>query len=154
MTLSRPATLADVAFVADHMRVEDIAECEAGGLSSSDALTLSYNSSLVVNALLEPHTGTPVAIVGVCPGWKPKWGAIWLLGTPGIEKNRITFLRNSKPALASLYADSNKEVLYNYTFCENTVHHAWLRWLGFVFLRKVQLPPHGQPFYEFVKIRG
>jgi hypothetical protein len=154
MTIMRPATLDDVSFVATRMRVEDAAECHAGGMSPLDALTLSYETSLVVYALLEPVLQVPGAILGVCPGVYPKWGAIWLLGTDAIRKYRTTFLRNSKPALAHLYEETQKDVLYNYTFCENTVHHAWLRWLGFTFLRKINLPPHGQPFYEFVKIKG
>ena len=62
-----------------------------------------------------------------------------------------SFLRHSRPLLTQLFADY--DALYNYTYERNTVHHNWLRWLGFVFLRRVELTPNNF-FYEFVKVRN
>lgn len=154
MKLTRPATLDDVQFVTNQMRVEDIEEVKALGLSPLDALTLGYETSLVTYTLLTPDTNEPGALLGVAPSTNPMLGAIWLLGTDSIVKHRFTFLRNSRPTLAALFEETQKEAFYNITFCENTVHHLWLRWLGFTFLRKVNAPPLGQPFYEFMKLKG
>lgn len=148
----RPATPADVDHVAIHMRPEDRRECEAAGLASTEALWASYRTSEVAYSLVAPD-GEVVAVVGVCPGTNgPTWGAIWLLGTDGIKRNAKTFLKHSKEALAQLYADTGKEVFYNYTFSENTVHHDWLRWLGFTFLPSIKLGE--ADFIPFVRLKG
>jgi hypothetical protein len=143
----------DVDYIANNMRDADVKECEAGGFTSFAALLHSINTSIICKTLITPDTREPGAILGVCPGFSPSWGAIWLLGTDSIKQHRVPFLRRSRQALAELYEESGKEVFYNYTFVENTVHHSWLRWLGFTFLRKV--PFHnGNEFYEFVKLKG
>jgi hypothetical protein len=144
----------DIEHVATNMRKEDIEECEAGGLSPFGALAMSIENSIVAKVLVAPDTGKAGAILGVCHGFSPSWGAIWLLGTDDIKRHRLTFCRQSRRTLPLLYEESGKEVFYNYTYVGNEVHHAWLRWLGFTFIRKVPLPPHGQHFYEFVKIKG
>lgn len=151
--LIRPYNMDDVDFIAEHMRKEDIEECGAGGLTPFQALLQSIGSSTVCKALLTPDTREPGAILGVCEGFSPRWGAVWLLGTDAIKRHRIPFLRHSRDTMADLFQETGKEAFYNYTFVNNTVHHQWLRWLGFTFLRKVQLPPYGQEFYEFAKLR-
>lgn len=153
-SLIRSPSLEDVWHVGDNMRTDDIEECKAGGFTPLGALGHSIATSIVYKALVAPDTGLPGAILGVCPGFSPAWGAIWLLGTDDIKRHRVTFLRNSRTTLKALYEETGKEVFYNYTYVENHVHHAWLRWLGFKFIRKVSLPPHGYQFYEFVKIKG
>jgi hypothetical protein len=144
----------DIDHVVAHMRKEDVEECAAGGHTPFGALAMSISASIVCKAILAPDTGKPGAIMGVCPGNVPSWGAIWLLGTDDIKRHRVIFLRRSKETLADLYTESGKEVFYNYSYVQNHVHHAWLRWLGFTFIRKVPFPPHGQLFWEFVKIKG
>jgi hypothetical protein len=136
------------------MRKGDAEECAAGGFTPFGALAHSIETAIICKTLVTPGDQSPGAILGVCPGPIPSWGAIWLLGTDAIKQHRVPFLRLSKQTLADLYEETGKEVFYNYTFIQNTVHHAWLRWLGFTFIRKVPLPPHGQQFYEFVKLKG
>jgi hypothetical protein len=51
-----------------------------------------------------------------------------------------------------MFKECGAEYVYNYTYAKNTVHHRWLKWLGFTFLRKVNLGPEGKPFIEFAKI--
>lgn len=154
MQLSRPATWDDVDYVIRNMREEDQAECVAGGYTPSKALSLSHEESIVSYTLLTPD-GDPAAILGVSKGsLGPKFGLIWMLGTDDIRKHKFTFLRNCKPFLETLYDDLGFECFYNYTYAENTLHHAWLKWLGFKFIRQIELPPLGQPFIEFVRLRG
>ena len=137
------------------MREEDQDECRAGGLTPFDALSLSFEESEKAYTLFEPDSLIPAAIVGVCPGkLGPGFGSVWMLGTDGIRKHRYAFLRRCKPFVEGLFNETGYEALYNYTYLENKLHHSWLKWLGFKFLREVELPPYQLPFYEFVRIRG
>lgn len=149
----RPSVAADVAFIADRMRVEDIEEVEACGHTPHDALSLGLELSHPCLTLMD-FKGDPIAMVGVSPSEFENSGLIWMLGTPGIEECRITFLKYSRSALNLVYEESGCDLLYNYSYAENTVHHEWLRWLGFSFLRKVELPPTGEQFYEFARLRS
>lgn len=151
----RPAQMEDVEYVAKHMRQADIDEVGALGFSPLDALEKSYVLSLINFTLLSPVDQCPIAVCGVgASPLHPEWGAVWLLGTDGIQDNRMTFLRHSKAALDLLFEASGRKLLYNYTHHKNALHHDWLRWLGFSFIRKVSLPPHGDNFIEFAKIRN
>lgn len=141
----------DCEFIAEHMRPEDVMEVEALDHSPLLALRLGSNNSLICYTLLDP-SGTPVAMLGVTEGFSPGFGAIWLLGTPGIEKFGYRFLRYSKQVLQEFYDKSGCEVFYNYTHKDNTVHHKWLKWLGFSFLRRVKYGQSG--FLEFVRLKG
>lgn len=149
----RPTVAADVAFIADRMRAEDIEEVKACGHTPHDALSLGLELSHPCYTLMD-FEGTPIAMVGVSPSPLPYSGLIWMLGTPGIEQCRITFLKYSRQALDLIYKECDLDLLYNYSYAENTVHHQWLRWLGFNFLRKVELPPIGGHFYEFARLRS
>lgn len=143
-----------VEYVAAHMRDMDKEEVGAIGLSPLHALTKSYEESTTVYTLVEPDK-TPCAIVGISPSVYGKdWGSIWMLGTKGIERHPMTFLRHSEPVLDALFKESGCTVLYNYVYGKNELHQKWLQWLGFRFLRKVELPPFNKEFIEFAKIRG
>jgi hypothetical protein len=155
MTLHRRTTWDDVYYVSDNMREGDVEDCWAGGLSAYDALARSFENSTVAYTLFEPDSLVPAAVLGVSESpFDPSFGTIWMLGTDGIRKHRYRFLRNCKPFLKDLYEETGKQALYNYTYAGNTLHHAWLRWLGFTILREVELPPYGYPFYEFVGLKG
>lgn len=149
----RPTVAADVAFIADHMREEDIDEVKACGRTPYDALSLGFDISHPCYTLMD-FEGSPIAMVGVSPSPYTNSGLIWMLGTPGIEDCRVTFLKYSRPALDLMFKASGHDLLFNYSYAENTVHHQWLRWLGFSFLRKVELPPNGEQFYEFARLRS
>lgn len=149
----RPSVASDVAYIADHMRAKDIEEVEACGHTAYQALALGLDRSDPCYTL-QDFEGTPIAMCGVTPSWVQGSGMIWMLGTPGIEECRITFLKYSRPALEMLYEQSGCDLLFNYTYAENTVHHEWLKWLGFSFLRKVEMPPQGRHFYEFARLRS
>lgn len=142
----------DIEYVASNMREADVEECTAQGWDAHSGLLLSVHCSQVAYTLVDKD-GKPAAILGVAKGIYSDSGAIWLLGTDAIEKNPTAFLRWSKPVLTRLFEETGYGFLYNYTHCNNEVHHRWLKWLGFSFLRKVQYGPDGDPFYEFAKLR-
>jgi hypothetical protein len=152
--LHRQATWDDVYYIADNMREEDQDECRAGGLTPLDALSLSFDGSQVAYTLFEPVSLVPAAVLGVSHGaLGPGFGNVWMLGTDGIRKHKFAFLRRCKPFVDSLFEETGYDALYNYTYVENKLHHAWLKWLGFKFIREVELPPYGHCFYEFVRLR-
>lgn len=151
---ARPATMDDVRHVAENMREEDIEEVGAFMLSPLTALTIGFNNSDLCYTLLSPE-GEPAAIMGISPQpYFKGFGSIWLLGTPLIEKYPMTFLRNTKPVLQGMFEDTGYDAFYNYTYAKNLLHHKWLKWTGFTFLRKVNLPPLNEEFFEFIILRG
>lgn len=147
-----PPTREDIEYVATNMRPEDVEECHANGQTPLYALTVGVNVSRLSFALVDDNR-VPVAILGVTEGISKDWGLIWLLGTPGIETNQLKFLRHCRYGLKRMFEESGFEVFYNYTYAKNDVHHRWLRWLGFSFLRKLSLPPHNEEFYEFARLK-
>lgn len=153
MNLVRPSTIEDVEFTFLNMRQEDVDECLAAKVEPLDALLFGLKFGDVCYTLLDPKTGNPGAMLGVCPSGDPSFGKIWLLGTHAIESNSVTFLRNSKPTLRRLFDEGGYAALGNYTHADNHLHHRWLKWLGFKFLRKVELRPQNY-FYEFIKLGG
>lgn len=138
----RPSVIEDVEYLSQNLRPEDVEECLASGVTPLDALRHGFACS---TPCLTGVTPDPAAMFGVAPG-----GLVWLLGTPAIEKHSVAFLRRSHAALEVLHADN--DLLWNYTFAKNTLHHRWLKWLGFKFLRKVEL--QGNQFYEFARLKG
>jgi hypothetical protein len=149
----RPTTREDCLYLADHLRPEDVSELEAGGYTPALALLFGLKNSTLCLTLIDPKTNLPGAIVGVGPSRFDKVGQIWLLGSKAIENNSVTFVRNSKKVLDVLFEASGYEALYNYTHKPNTLHHKWLKWLGFVFLREMKRLPKDEPFYEFVRLK-
>ena len=154
MKFYRPTTWDDVQFIAKHMREGDKEECRAGGFSPLEALSQSFELSIVSYTLNTPD-GVPAAITGVSPSSiGANIGVIWMLGTDDISKHKIYALRRCKPFIANLYDELGMDCFYNCTYIKNKLHHSWLRWLGFTFLRTVTLPPDGQEFLEFVRLKG
>lgn len=94
--------------------------------------------------------GELVGIVGVVPIGLHQ-GAIALSGTRLIEQNKISFLRGSKDVLRDL--EKRYDCLLNVCDARNTVHHRWLKWLGFHFIQKVEnYGANKIPVIEFARI--
>lgn len=143
----RPSTAADVEYLATRLRPEDVEELAADGWQPLDALDTGLRHGSVTYTLLAPDTGEPIGMVGVVPCEVYKdFGRIWLLGTDGIKKHSLIFLRQSRPVLYRLYDESGCKGFYNRTYKKNTVHHQWLKWLKFHFINE------DDEFYTFVKL--
>lgn len=148
----RPALEQDVEFVAPNLRTADIQECEAAGFNALDALWASFHASEVCYFL--HHEGDPVGITGVCPSpLGPEFGTVWMMGTDKIKHYRSPFLRSSKQALDDLFEASGRRCLHNITWSGNTLHHRWLKHLGFTFLPTITVPPSGETFIPFAKLK-
>lgn len=153
MKYIRPSVQEDVEFLSSRLREEDVEEVTASANTPFNALSHGLAVSKPCYTLID-REHTPVGMLGVCEGTYRNSGIIWLLGTKGIETNSISFLRHSKPVLGSLFVGTGYDFVYNYTYVKNELHHRWLRWLGFTFLRTITLPSTGKEFIEFVKLRG
>lgn len=138
----------DARYIAANMRQEDRQECEAqSGLPPAVVLPQCVGRP---NVWTWEEDGVPVAIGGVDASI-PLVGTVWMTSTDDIVKHRVKFLREmSKPVLALLHQDF--PILTNMVDERNVLHQRWLRWLGFVFLRRIEKwGAHSVPFYEFAR---
>lgn len=147
----RPATLSDCTILASRLRAEDEAEVSAGsGLPAEYAMKLGLlNDPAVSVACID---GQPEMIFG-CSG-DDLTGQPWMLATPlpFTPKWSRVFLRASADVVENDW-QARFPILTNFVDARNESHIRWLRWLGFVFIRRD--PLHGVagiPFLEFVRI--
>ena len=89
--------------------------------------------------------GKTAGMAGVDEG-----GIIWMLTTPAIHEDPITFARESKRFVEGRI----EPLLWNVVDSRNTVHLKLLRFLGFKFLRKKLHGPHNLSFIEFCRVRS
>lgn len=138
----------DVRYVAEHMRVEDVAEVYAAtGRTPKVALGDAVDNSL--EPLTFSPNGVPAAIFGVVPHPDiPRLGAPWLLGTPEFPKNRRRIALFGPSFLELISRDFDH--LMNCVDERNEVHIRWIKRLGFNITGR--LPEHGverRPFLKF-----
>lgn len=99
--------------------------------------------------LRDPDGGL-LGILGVVPVGL-RHGAIALSGTALLEQRRFNFLRGTLDVLAEL--EKTYDTLFNVCDARNTVHHRWLKWAGFNFIRKIdRFGAKGVPVIEFARI--
>ena len=135
----------DCFYLADKLRYEDKREIIAStGMPPRNALIKSYAHSQDCFTILDTND-VPCGIFGVS-----KNGGIWLLASDDIYRIRFSFLRESKKVVQFLNTKYNP--LWNYVDCRNTLHIKWLKWCGFVFLRKINYGVLNLPFYEFIRV--
>lgn len=144
------ANLRDAAELAEILRPEDRRELEE--ITGSSALSNLQRSVLFGAPALSLRTlsGDLAGILSVVPvGYHH--GVIAMSGSKVIEENSVAFLRGSRDVLAHL--DTRFDTLFNVCDARNEVHHKWLRWLGFTFIRKIdRYGAHDVPVYEFARI--
>lgn len=139
----------DATYVAAHLRDADRAEIAAhSGRLPVDAIMGSARHSDLALTVCDA-TSTPAAVFGVAPG-----GCIWLLGTDALVQPPLAkqFLRECRRHVALL--QERYPLLHNVIDARNVVHIRWLRWMGFVFIRRI--PDFGveqRLFFEFVRIK-
>lgn len=145
----RYASEDDIQVLAENMRKEDIAEIKAAsGQTPEAALTAGLRAGTTKVACLP--SGTPVVIFGIAPV-APRVGAAWLLAADDMKLIQGFFLRECRNELAKLSVDY--DLLFNYADARNTVHHRWIKWMGFTIIKKHETHGHeGRPFLEFVKL--
>lgn len=151
MLATRRSTPEDVTFLSQNLRAEDLRELLAAGSPSAEQ-SLSDGLHHSAECLtIHDEQGRAVAMFGVVPSVETGVGYVWLLGSDQLQFNKTQFLRRSREWVGALHQDF--PVLTNFVDVRNEVHIAWLRWLGFKFLREVRgLGPGGLPFIEFARL--
>jgi hypothetical protein len=133
----------DCEALAPHLRDADLVELNAHGIDPLSSLTGGHEHSKPCYTIV--HEGKPIGMFGVRPMPEtPNVGLVWLLGSDEIADIRIQFLRESRMWLKTIGEDY--DLLCNCVHEANTLHHRWLKFLGFRFLN------HISPFYEFARL--
>jgi hypothetical protein len=95
--------------------------------------------------------GIPIGICGVNDTEVNGLASIWLMATPDLIKHQRQFLRGCREGIDDVA--KGYKCAFNYTDARNTVHHKWLKWCGFTFIKEHKNFGRNQErFYEFVKI--
>lgn len=147
MNLYRTATIRDGFEVAKNLRIEDKMELEGlgktvlhipFGIAISEYPTTFYTSD---NSL--------AGVAGIVPQGDGV-GGIWMLCTPAIHREPITFFRQSKRWLDSVEGDY--KLLWNLADARNHTHHRLLKFLGFRAMRSIPMGDEQTPYLEIVKL--
>lgn len=147
----RPATLEDVAYVAEHMREDDRNEVLASSQRSpKEALEFSFQASR--DPMAGCVDGVPACIFGVAElSLVSDKASPWLLGTDELPKHARAFLRMSRAYVSNL--KKQYAFLYNYVDVRNTNAVRWLGWLGFKIEAPQPFGPSRLPFHRFTMER-
>lgn len=143
----RPATIRDGLTVAQNLRIEDKAEMEGLGYS---ALHLPFGVATGSHStFFFDKDGAAAGIAGI-GDLGDGVGQIWMLCTPVIHHQPITFVRQAKLWLSGV--EHNYRLLWNLADARNHVHHKLLKHLGFKAIRAVPVGPEQLPYFEIVKL--
>ena len=149
MNYTRPATVADALEVAANIRLEDRREIEGLGHSPL-ALVWCVETSAHATAFYN-REGELAGIAGIGPDDQPGVGQVWMICTPAVEKNPVTFVRQSRQWIET--AGKDYSMLWNLMDSRNKLHHKLVKMLGFKSLRYVCPPPFNTiPYIEIVKL--
>lgn len=135
--------------IADDIRSADLREWAAGTGSADIIAGLEpiFEEDRYARCLVD-HDGKMLCAWGVDPmpsgaGW------VWLFATNAAPRHVYSSHRH-------LHHQLHKMLLRWGTLVacadgRNTVHHHWLRWLGFSEVAEINLGPWGMPFKKFIK---
>lgn len=153
-TFVRPATAADLDYIAHNLRAEDHAEVVAAtGIDPRLILPLAaeggrevYTAGLISNNRAE-------IVFGYDPFPEcPSAAVAWMLSTPVIYDYPVEIAVRSRECYDA--AHRKYEVLTNFGDERNERHLKWLSWLGFKKLRRIEsFGAESRPFIEFVSFR-
>lgn len=146
----RPAQWDDVPILASDLRSADIAELKAAsGMGPEAAISTGIEAGESYVACLPDHT--PAFIFGVVSVIPNDLGAVWAVATNRFKEVQTQFLRESRGAAAELCKPYR--LTFNYTDARNKVHHRWIKWCGFTFIKRhEEYGVEKRPFLEFVRI--
>ncbi|WP_017773847.1 hypothetical protein [Paraburkholderia kururiensis] len=145
------ATLDHVAYLAANLRDEDRAEVHA--LTGADPeRVIAFCAHTSIFSWVWLVDGNPAAIFGLsADSLMSETGMPWLLTTPLVELQPITFLRHGRTwrdRMAAMFPHLENYVDARYARCIR-----WLEWLGFEIHPAAPYGVHGMPFHRF-EMRG
>lgn len=150
---TRPTRVADIPYVAEFMREEDVAEIKAAaGHDPQRALLHSFFKGDPCMTMVG-RDGRPMGMWGVVPQ-RDDVGCVWMLCTDDLVRDRINSMRFLREAPGHLNRiQARYRVLFNFADARNVVHIKWLRWMGFTFIAShPNYGTEGRLFHEFVRI--
>lgn len=148
--LVREATFDDAAELAGRLREADTAELWAASRTLPNE-GLRRAVALSTQAWSGFGDGELVVMFGVGSiNFAGGIGAPWLLGSDGVERHAVAFLRNSRPHLAMMRESYGE--LRNYVDARNRAAVRWLGWLGFTIHPAEPHGPFKMPFHKFEMI--
>lgn len=136
-------------YLADNMRESDVKELKAS--SGHDPLTVMV---MGVQASEYSHVfafdDVPVGIIGlaILPQI-PEFGSPWMVGTDGITKNPVTFIKLMKEEMSRMI--SVRQQLINYVHVENKESIRFLSLMGFTIGEPEVFGVAGELFRKFYK---
>jgi hypothetical protein len=150
----RDAEMKDAVILAPKLRMADRREIQAmTGETPYVALKRSIAQSDPCYAILD-YADRVIALFGVVPDInQAKVGSIWMLGSPEITRHSMHIIRHSKTWVDRL--QDKYLILWNYVDARNEVHIRWLKWCGFVFIKRIEdCGVEHRPFFEFERVRA
>lgn len=147
----RLATGDDVLRIAPQLREKDQLEIEvvSGGMSPEAALLAALKAPGEVLIAETAADHQPILICGVCPTHPGLAAAIWMVGTPLLERHALASVRDGLRLIERW--NQVHPLLWNQALATNDLHIRWLALLGFSFLRRFDF--RGFPFIELAKLK-
>jgi hypothetical protein len=143
MATVRYSQESDIEDLEGRLRAADLVELKAHGVTARAALRVGLIQAKPCYSI--EHRGRCISMFGVSPDpVDPSTGIVWLLGSDEIQDISKQFLRESRFWLQRI--GGHYELLTNVVHEDNHLHHKWLRFLGFSFIRREK------PFIEFARI--
>lgn len=142
----RRPTSADIDFIVENIREEDVIEVKAaGGKSIRECITDIPN--LEENSWVWEYDQKPVCIFGVNPFGRPGEGLIWMLATTLFDDHFMVFAVACKSVVEDMVRPF--KYVFNYVYVENRKSIRWLKWLGFTVREPEPVGVNGAMFCRF-----
>ena len=137
--------------LAPRLRDCDKAELQASsGLDSAEAVSRSVDHCIYNVSIMKGDI--PIAIFGATAS-EDNSALVWMVASDDIEKHPMTILKHCKEEITSIHQEVGADLLWNVTDKRNTLHHKWLKWCGFSFIREMRWGPENLLFYEFGRLQ-
>ena len=153
MPYHRAATLEDALWLGPRLRHEDQEEIKAGsGKTGTFALIQGLSLSVECRTMVGVDD-VPFGMFGIAPTADPLTFHPWMLATDGLanKSNATALLRQCREWVEA--SNQKYPILTNLVDARNELHIKWLKWCGFIFIRRVEHYGVSQlPFYEFVRV--
>ena len=153
MGYRRPANHEDALWLGPRLRQEDQDEIRAGsGSDGTSALIQGLSLSSECHTMVGDD-GVPFGMFGLVPTQDPMVAYPWMLATDGLKtkSHSVQFLRQCRAWVGEV--NIKHQVLTNLVDSRNELHIKWLKWCGFIFIRRIEHYGVSQlPFYEFVRV--
>lgn len=142
----RKSSVEDVEYLKDHLRESDTQEIWASNhLTPEKALRLSLAKSIFC---LTVENGAPIAMFGINPEQLlGERAVVWLLGSEGLNKIRIPFIRYSRHFISMML--EYYPYLHNYVDARNLQSIAWLKFCEATIEEAKPFGSENLPFHYF-----